>query len=624
MDLQIKIDGQFVDIFPDTKIKYVFNSPAFGTDLIMGDVSELINLPATGKNKAIFSHLHRPDAFDTMNKTYDCEIVSNGVPIIKGTFKLKKASLSGFRGNVVGGVAELKDSISEKKLTDIDFGSEITLGANDAQARSYLVSAAQSSYPTYPMVAPPVKNELFLGEDVQEVTSFNSENDEAANGFVNKFFSDKFADLSGDIYHYSEENGVVFIFCPFLYNKYLLDKLFDAYGYSLSGDFYTDSELSTLIIHHLNCANEALYDTIAPLSVDPADLLPAMGIKDYLKALKNMFCLGYFYNYRQKQFNIEPLKNLLDEDILDWTGKAEPVDEILSDDDKKDGYKMSFEWDSNDEIPDDYIKSLDGYTIKTTVNSIAHLPASGNTTGDVRYVRYECAYYLWCKNDSGTLEWQAFSYPYQNMDVDEGENLLSTKLTPIPSAIIDLTGWDQDLEDWVPIEYKAPFMKQIGNCPHVNNVMGNEFDGRLLFYRGIKTDSRGYYYPLASADALDIHGSSTGNYTLQWDGDKGLYQQWWRDWHEFLDNTKETKWNLHLKLSDVIELDMRKRIRIKNVVYLIKKITVQFPFSGKATAALMKITPDITPESSSSSSVLKGDFANESPNDDFNNDFWNN
>jgi len=284
---------------------------------------------------------------------------------------------------------------------------------------------------------------------------------------------------------------------------------------------------------------------------------------------------------------------------------------------------MDYTWDGDDSNTKDFIKDLSGYTIKTAVNSIAHLPGTDDI-GDVRYVVYECAYYIYVKDDDLIKSWNKLSYPYQNLIIGDGATPIKSAVSPIPPSSEWTIGWDQDVEDYVMVQYKVPKLDQQGNSVHVANLSGNQFTARLVFYRGIYTDSRGYYYPLASSDAIDLHGNSTGNYTMQWDGEKGLYNQWWAAWNEFLESSKETRWNLRLSLPDILNLDMRKRIRIKSTRYLIKKLSIKFPFDGTVEAELVKITADTTENSTSySMSVLAGDFANATPNNDFNNDYWN-
>lgn len=629
MDLQIKINGEFVDLFPDTKIKYIFNSPAFGRDAIMGDISQVVNLPSTGKNHRIFSFLNRAETYSSIEQVYDCLVFSSGIKIVDGKFKLKKASIEGFRGNIVGGMSEVKELIGKKTLDEVDFGSDITLGGYDGAARQYLVDAAKGVYPDYRFVAPPIKNEEFYGtveDNLYEASLFQMESIFSAWGFVNNFFSDKYSDLSGDVEHYGGAAYNVQAFCPLLYIKFIIDKLFEELSFTPDGEWYNDSEISTLLLNHLNCQNSSIFPLSSPpLSVSPSEMVPKESIQKFLVGLRNMWNIGFFPNYATRKIYIEPLKNLLTEDVIDWTDKASQLEEILAQE-LDDGYKMSFEFDSGDSIPSSFIKSLDGYNILSAVNSVALLPGSA-TLGDVRYVRYEAAYYIYANDEEGTPLWQRFSYPYQEYTEGDGKNIVKPNATPVPASVEYTTGYDQDVEDWVMVQYKAPLMNQVGNCPLVYNLSGNDFGFRLMFYRGLKTDSRGYYYPLASADDSDIHGVSTGNYSMRWDGEKGLYKVWWEDWHTFLDNAKETKWKLKLNITDILNLDFRKRIRIKSNLYFIKKLNIQFPFNGEADAEMIKITAagmDISVSgSASSSSAAAGDFENTSPNDDFNNDFFN-
>jgi hypothetical protein len=623
MNLAIKINGSFVDTHPNTTIRYSFQSPAFGDNVVMGDISQMINLPATATNRKIFEFLNMPEAYQALEANiYDCEVYSNGVKIVSGKFKLKKSSDTEFRGNIIGGMSVLKEMIKEMKLPAIDYGDDITLGANDTQAKHYLVAAAKSGYPTYNIVAPPIKNAGFFGDNFEN-ESFNEEETFSSWGFVNNFLSDKFADFSGLIPHYNEKTPAVQVFCPLLYLKFVITKIFENYGFSVGGDWYDDSEISTLILNHLNSQNDSIWDRSgAPLSLSPDKLLPDIPVKTLLIGIKQLFNLGYFYIPGERKFYIEPLEKLLSNTIVDWTDKVINLIEINGND-QKSGFDMDYTWDGDDSNTKDFIKDLSDYTIKTAVNSIAHLPGTDDI-GDVRYVVYGCVYYIYVKDDDLIKSWNKLSYPYQNLIIGDGATPIKSAVSPIPPSSEWTIGWDQDVEDYVMVQYKVPKLDQQGNSVHVANLSGNQFTARLVFYRGIYTDSRGYYYPLASSDAIDLHGNSTGNYTMQWDGEKGLYNQWWAAWNEFLESSKETRWNLRLSLPDILNLDMRKRIRIKSTRYLIKKLSIKFPFDGTVEAELVKITADTTENSTSySMSVLAGDFANATPNNDFNNDYWN-
>jgi hypothetical protein len=103
------------------------------------------------------------------------------------------------------------------------------------------------------------------------------------------------------------------------------------------------------------------------------------------------------------------------------------------------------------------------------------------------------------------------------------------------------------------------------------------FSLRLLFYRGLKLDSNDKLYPLASNDVYDFDGSkiADANLSLKWDGEYGLYENFWKDyiywWNERKKLAKVTKL---MSVTDIINLDWSKKYNIEGVNYLLKEISI--------------------------------------------------
>jgi len=77
---------------------------------------------------------------------------------------------------------------------------------------------------------------------------------------------------------------------------------------------------------------------------------------------------------------------------------------------------------------------------------------------------------------------------------------------------------------------------------------------RLLFYRGRQLDSRGHYYPLAGHSRYAYGSVVVGNYSLDWQGEGGLYETWWKDFITMQSSGRVIKRRVRLTAADLAEL----------------------------------------------------------------------
>jgi hypothetical protein len=94
---------------------------------------------------------------------------------------------------------------------------------------------------------------------------------------------------------------------------------------------------------------------------------------------------------------------------------------------------------------------------------------------------------------------------------------------------------------------RIPRTDQLRNSIEVSTY--NPFTCRLLFYRGMQTDSNNDPYPMGSNDNLDRTGNllSGKTLTLKWDGDYGLfglYQILWRRYLTWWMNRVQVSWTI--------------------------------------------------------------------------------
>ena len=114
------------------------------------------------------------------------------------------------------------------------------------------------------------------------------------------------------------------------------------------------------------------------------------------------------------------------------------------------------------------------------------------------------------------------------------------------------------------------------------------FPLRFLFWRGIIDG-----YPTATAS--DLNQNPDYNYTLHWEGEKGLYNKFWKDYVSFLQKSKHsTEQKIYINLVDLVNFDITKKKRFFGNDYLIKKLSVELDnqkdsITQEATINIVKV-----------------------------------
>lgn len=142
---------------------------------------------------------------------------------------------------------------------------------------------------------------------------------------------------------------------PFIRLKYVLDKIATYFGFTWTGDFYTDMEVDNMLLWNsapLDVAQKFIGETkfvFWKRSFDISELVPDITVVEFLKRLQSRYNLGIFYNEPIGQVQIsfrEPIaKSLTYEDI---TPLCSPIE--ADEDQRVDGYFISIEKDSTDAL----------------------------------------------------------------------------------------------------------------------------------------------------------------------------------------------------------------------------------------------------------------------------------
>ncbi|MBK8884540.1 MAG: hypothetical protein IPN67_19940 [Bacteroidales bacterium] len=91
----------------------------------------------------------------------------------------------------------------------------------------------------------------------------------------------------------------------------------------------------------------------------------------------------------------------------------------------------------------------------------------------------------------------------------------------------------------------------------------------------------GYDYPLATNNNYDTFEQEieSAEWSLTWDGNRGIYEKLWKSWLFFLTNRKIVKRKLLLNLSDIVNFQWEKKVRIGNMLYFCNEMKVNFTAS---------------------------------------------
>jgi hypothetical protein len=114
--------------------------------------------------------------------------------------------------------------------------------------------------------------------------------------------------------------------------------------------------------------------------------------------------------------------------------------------------------------------------------------------------------------------------------------------------------------------WTVPVVNQKGTSS-LHELGTNKFTFRLLFYNGMQPDSASNLYPQG---AHTISGRS-----LRWSGTNGLYNIDFKDWLDFLAETKPVSWNIRFNIVDLLTNQMEEKKMIDYNKFLLSKITTQ-------------------------------------------------
>ncbi|MDJ1468153.1 hypothetical protein [Xanthocytophaga flava] len=624
--IELRIEGTTVPFSLNTSIALDISSSVFDLEVVKGTKSYPFTLPVSKETDLIFGGINNLQSAGSLRKTFKAELFAHGSLILKGKFKLNKPTNNSYPGYLVSAAGSLQQEVGKKSLRSLDLGStsfdkfyeesrfyflqlpeantwtvntkvdlfvsvvdgyygsyysmfdgsvESTLTGLAAQLNADLIntgghisyvkgntisvsiagskqfnilgsgiSTADINTPTlttiysfYPAEHKHVniRNTEDIVFPVVSNTAFY-EDDANFNGFINEIvpigssLDSVLTTLYGVGPHYQQNSSddltrYSAVAMPFLHK--VLNSIFALAGFTPSGLLLSDSQLQKLIVYNNYALDmQATYSVFGLRGAIPgkdfchfkdivnhAQQLPDITVGEFLNAIRIPFNFGFFFNLRSGKVELIPLK-----DILSAPCELDWTDRVVP----------TWSQEAEDEKT---------YTFSFTEDSSDSAFKDSDTT-----VTAQLASYTLASSDSDQEDIQT-----------EG---IESKVSPLPVKTIG--------------SRLVPYALQKATTVLFGGVK-TDAQPRLLFWYGMSNDTQGKLYPKASNVSPD------GNYSLQWNGEKGLYNTFWKDWIAFQKRSRRLEIPVTLRPEDLTSLDLKKKVHIRGNDYLIENLKISVP-----------------------------------------------
>jgi hypothetical protein len=139
------------------------------------------------------------------------------------------------------------------------------------------------------------------------------------------------------------------------------------------------------------------------------------------------------------------------------------------------------------------------------------------------------------------------AFPNQLQRVDGGRDAI--EFIPGFYTLFDIRQVDSIAETraWL-----TPYIIEQGNSAFFG--LSQEPSLRLFFDRGLQEDNAGNEYPHASHANLNTLRQPVGEYSLDWQGDAGLFQKWWAPFIRITQRNQRITLPMRLPLAELLAL----------------------------------------------------------------------
>jgi hypothetical protein len=292
------------------------------------------------------------------------------------------------------------------------------------------------------------------------------------------------------------------------------------------------------------------------------DHFPDMSVKNFLIECEKLTGTKIFVNESNSLVKVIKIKTIIENndfiDISSFCGLIETYEKL-----PKNGYLLSFDGTTDEYLDEQVNKDLDLTKIKTAVTTVAQLPMTGNSQGDIRLVTTLDHYYIWKQVVfTGLSKWEFYSQNYLDKKDGNGEFTINCSLVPLTESKLGGT----TIKTNARVDKEVSFLC-FGQTPQ------SDFRPYLYYlYQQVQYCIRKRRLAIAADGTNEIN---MGAIDLDWNSEYGLYNQLYKEWVDFMVNNygeeeREINWPLYM-LNDI---DWTKKYRNSNMLYYVKSIEI--------------------------------------------------
>lgn len=555
----IEINNQKVSLSRSTSMTFSLNSTGyFGDDVevMPGSFSFPVSITMDANNRSIFGNQFLVDTHDPKGIEYDCMVDYAGVPLFSGRAKLLTPSPEGARLEIT--IVDFEE-IKEKPLNEFELGGVRNIGNDDNQTVAHALQTVLNPE-DYDYIFFPIWNPEFSekGGIDGPFTIGGDPSGNFQNNWVGSAFSNNEDALSA---------------MPFVKLNYLLNQIFQETKFDFDNQFQTTTELQRICLYN----NYSIYTSSGKwaFDIDLRNHVSSTEAGAFLKKIIRTFCLFPAIDFINRTIQLIPCNNVIDATPKqNWSDKVLRIPQLIENSvipgvfryaqDDQDDWIMQYQDTAN--IPN-YMGEVD---------TIADIPAYNPVNpSEIYWVKSKNWFYVQ-QDLSGSVILLPVPEPIYrriNKDVDQFtyESELALIHTEVRQEKFNGPQFPADL-------YIHAAIYSEGTIPHLDQF--NEFNDRLIMYRGEYSTLNFPNYPFASSHNYDQDENRIGDYSLAWDGPDGIFEKWWKKWYDMLAQKKEVDMTLQLTLQDILNFNFADKVRIHNQNYLVKSLEITFTMDG--------------------------------------------
>jgi|GEM_PF-3932630 len=563
--IEIKTERGSLGLYPDTTIQFELINPLFSDVVGYNSFVFSLQIPNDGRNVGVFEMPDEPTIIPR-NDTLAATILFDGVELFEATIKVEDANDRVINIGISVMEAKLAQEL-DRELTEFNLGGEISLsnqsGYNGTEEVIQVMNEAANGMGDWPFTCFPYKNVSHYPELVHPTTPTNWEYE-----IINLW--DQSGTFSQEEHaHRSGINVERYTVSPQFFLLYIIRELLQELGYELVPSAWTeDPEIQSVVVWNNRTLQDEQYsDNLGSMVmiymyhyrtvIKAAEHVPPMKAKEFLSSICKVFNLSLFCEGAQISIrNREEV--VLEAEELDWRDKVTHISVVADSSENKDGFEFKIDRDENDELSKPELDKRP--TTVGEVNFPHELPLS--STMDSYLVRETNEIYSYGDQGWEPVTWDQFT-------MGEGELKVTTKASTTRMKVLPWGGGD----------WRIPAVDMPGSSEGIAG-MQHPFGLRLLFYRGIYADiPNGVAYP--HADASPVRGIY--NYSLHWEGERGLYKSWWEGWHN-VQSKQIIRGSVRINIMDIKTPPWEKKVRMRTSIgeigVFVKRLNVSLSMSG--------------------------------------------